>query len=172
MTSLVQAVDELLAAEKRFVGYLPLRIPHELDMYPHRVVEAYLANVEERELIQAISMMSGRILAAYSERQASLAVRQKSENILHHAVIAVGLSLSADAEVREQLVMLPLLLNSAHLVGIDVAPFLDESTKPLLPAGRDIILAFNQRGPRYKSLQSMGFVEGVDEDGFRYRRTW
>ena len=68
MTSLVQAVDELLAAEKRFVGYLPLRIPHELDMYPHRVVEAYLANVEERELIQAISMMSGRILAVYSER--------------------------------------------------------------------------------------------------------
>jgi hypothetical protein len=172
VTSLSQAIYELSAAESRFVGYLPLRIPHELDQYPSKIVEAYLAHVDERELIQAISPRSGRILAAYSERQASRAVRDNSECVLRRAVIAIGLSLAVSRDLREEILVLPLLLQSASLVELEIAPFLMDSTAPLSAGARSTIINFSQREPRNKSLQSMGFVEAADEDGFRYKRTW
>jgi hypothetical protein len=120
-TQFVEAIDALDGAikAKKFFGYGRLSIPHELDSIPEQLVRSYLtAEQSPRELLSVLPRDAASVLLAFSERQAALAVRVQSHDMLKLSVLAVGLAAIITDDERQGMLVMPLAWRTAELLGL------------------------------------------------------
>jgi hypothetical protein len=171
----VEAMDALDGAikAKKFHGYLRLPIPHELDAIPEQLVRSCLtAEQSQWELLPALTRDAASVLLALSERQATLAVRVQSQDILTLSILAVGLAAIITDDEREGMLVMPLAWHTAGLLGLEPKDVFAMTAAGLPLAGRRGLSAFASRKPQDQTLKCMGYIEGADADGFRYIRNW
>jgi hypothetical protein len=161
-----------------FRGYGPLRIP---DIRDDRI-RAFVAKIKTPEDFDA----AARLLApehewrliAFSERMASLAVRQQSSTDLRDGLIANTLAYMVTRDWRDVMLVLAPLFRAAELISPDPVEGFAAAAEIIGPTeGRwgtadAWLLNFAHRKPENRTLAVMGYVEDRDEDGFRFRRTW
>ncbi|HCN76762.1 MAG TPA: hypothetical protein DIT13_06160 [Verrucomicrobiales bacterium] len=164
---------ESAVSSTQFHGYGPRPIPHDLDGAVDRFIDAYLsATHEERRLLECLPTNAASVLLAFAERQATLAVRVKSKELLVRALIAVGLSAEIRADEREGMMILPLPWHSAQFLDYNPADVFKQAATVLPAVGAQALVSFSQRSPDDQTLDCMGYRTGSDEGGFRYVRTW
>ena len=141
--------------EDRVPGYLQRPFPDHLD----RVVDQYLggyrlADHSTRAGVRAaIHLDHAQTLGAYGERMATLAVRERSVDLLGRGLLAAMLRGSCPKEdLRDVLVGIAPLQHSAERLGVDPE---DEFERAAAVAGPDTpseLRDFPRRAPRDRSL--------------------
>lgn len=69
------------------------------------------------------------------------------------------------------MVMAP-IEDSARKIGLDLPEAFERASKIVGHPGTVNLMIWLTRRPEDRSLSSMGFVAGEDDDGFRYRLDW
>ena len=172
-SSLLSELDEAVDAGC-FNGFGPREIPHALDDLCGRFVRSYLsADYSERELVGATGQSLPLVLRAYSERMASLAVRESSPSRLDESLLSAGLAIVIGGELtREDMLVHCLPWRAAHLLGLSPAKVFVDAAASLPDPGRSGLIAWTHRSARHQALGAMGYEEGSDADGFRFSRIW
>ena len=164
---------ESTSASGSFNGYGRRPLPDPLDSVPQSVVQSYLAAPpEEREFLSCLSSASCQVLAAYAEREASLAVRNQSPAVLRLSLLALGLSALTSQDGRESVSVLSLPWRSAELLGLNPESTFEDVAALLPDSPRRFIRAFAGRPAPDRTLDAFGYREAKDAGGFRYERTW
>jgi hypothetical protein len=155
-------------------GYGLEPIPVERDSQIARLLDDYASapQAESHDFRERLGVRHAPVLRAFAERMASLAVRECSLRPLRVALLALALGGAAD-DVREAILILPLVYRSAELIGADAAALFAEAAAMCDEAfAAQEIEAFPRRNRQDRSLAEFGYVESADPDGFRYQRTW
>ncbi|MFF1680301.1 hypothetical protein [Streptomyces sp. NPDC058256] len=153
--------------DRRFNGYLRVKLPHDLDTEVRPVVTAYMnGSVPVRQ--KMINSMDGRtagVLSAYGQRMASVAVRARSVEALRLGLVAVGLAEGRLDDPRDNLFVLAAVNDSASLIGTSLRELIADMEGFLPSAGLAGLQEFDQRKDRDKSIQAMGIRRmGTDQD--------
>ena len=151
-------------------GYGPSPLPNQIDEEVESLVHA-VASDGETDPLTKMNETHGFVLLAYAERMASLAVRENSVDTLSKGLVALRIA-SKLIYVKEALPVLALMYNSANKLGIDPTNLFSTL---VLRDGDELkvfVDSFLSRSAEDRSIQAMGYVEGEDEAGFRYVRTW
>jgi hypothetical protein len=156
-----------LEIPQRGGGYYRSRIPCDADSEIARAISAFAeATPREQAAFRAgIDRTRAGLLQVWSERIAALAVRLDSSRPL--VLGLVGLSLAQADDEHDALLVAPLHRRSAEKLDVDADRLFDEA------AGMtDLIGARWLRDARDSAdqVEDSGYVEHVDEDGFRYLR--
>ncbi len=115
---------------------------------------------------------SWRVLNAFAERIASLAVRRQDVRDLRDGLMAIQLALSLTDDPRETLPALSLLFRAYEMIGKDPAAEFRASAELARPASGNAIMEFLDRSAEDRSIEAMGYGEGDDGAGFRFKRNW
>lgn len=151
-------------------GLLP--IPSELDEQTTRLLDR-VATPENRLALRTIfNATHETALTSYAERMAALAVRTKSDLPIRWGLIAAGIAAVVTTDIREVILILPLLWHSMDLIGIDPQKALAAINDRIDDEAREFLARFASRAPENRTIEGMGYIEQPDEDGFRYHRTW
>jgi hypothetical protein len=156
--------------DKKFVGYLKRRLPHELDTVVDSVVDGYRhGNAQTRAATRdALNPGIATVLSAYGQRVAARAVRRRSAADLSRALVGLGLAHGALEDWRDNLYGLTAVGHSAQLLGEDLEALVDgvaaELPTPAVAALRD----FFRQDPSNRSLSSMGLAAQGAGDDFLY----
>jgi hypothetical protein len=102
---------------------------------------------------------------------AALGVRTKSELPIRRGLIAAGIAATITTDIREVILILPLLWHSMDLLGIDPQEMLSAINDRLDDEARELLAAFASRTPENRTIEVMHYSVQPDEDGFRYGRT-
>ena len=122
------------------------------------------------ELIaDSVSGDTSRVLGLYAERMASLAVRENSIEPVKHGLIALLIYEKAH-DSRDVLLVLSLLHDAAVKVGRLPKAIFNEVDG--LFGESSFLSDFLGRSDEDKSIDSMGYEESKNEEGFLYVRTW
>ena len=148
-------------------GYYDSPIPSPEDSSIARAVRVFTEAdpVWQAAFRDAVDHDRADLLCAWSERVAALAVRLDSARPL--VIGLVGLSVADEAATGEGLLIAPLHRRSAEKLDADADRLFDEA------AGMtDLLGARWLRDARDSAdqVEDSGYVEHVDEDGFRYLR--
>lgn len=134
------------------------------------LVELSTYNQKDIELItDNVSSDDGRVLGLFAERMASLAVRQNSLEPIRRGLFAL-LIYSRTEDPRDVLLVLSLLHDAIIKVG-DIPKTIFNETGALF-GGSAFLSDFLDRSEEDKSIDSMGYEESKNEEGFLYVRTW
>jgi hypothetical protein len=155
-------------------GYGPKRIPVERDSQIAKLLDDYVSapQGERDDFRRGLNWRHAPVLGAFAERMASVAVREHSVQPLRQALLALALVGDRD-DVREGIMILPLVYRSAELIGAEPAPLFAEAARMCDGAMMaKQIETFPARWPMDRQLSAFGYVESVDVDGFRYVLTW
>lgn len=87
------------------------------------------------------------------------------------AMMAMFLQIGT-GDVREDISILTLVHAAVHKLGLDPRAVFTGSAQQFGLTYTSGLEAFLGRSDEDKSIDSMGYVEGTDEDGFRFVRTW
>jgi hypothetical protein len=109
-------------------------------------------------------------LTCYAERMAALAVRTVSELPIQRGLIAAGIAATITTDIREVILICPLLWHSMDLLGIDPQEELAAINDRIDDEAREFLAAFASRTPENRTIESMHYSVQPDEDGFRYGR--
>lgn len=167
------AADYEWLRDEHNTGYGGLPIPSELDARITRLLEDWLEQDHDtrQHLLSQIREQQQFTLLAYSERMASLAVREHNDQHAFLGLLAQGID-GGHVDWRENMMVLSLHHDALLRIGAPPERAF-ERVASLLPATpAEYLRAFLRRRPESKSLECMGWAEGRDQDGFRYRRTW
>ena len=110
-------------------------------------------------------------LLAFSERVASLAVRERNPDHVFVGLVALGVN-DWKFDDRENLLVVPLHYDACARIGADPAALLESAAAVLPPRSATGLRAFGHRNERDRSIAAMGYEAGTDEEGFRYKRLW
>jgi len=123
-------------------------------------------------MVRASLTWAAAIISIMIGTLASLAVASWTQGVLSHVPSAEQVALTAVGDCRDSLPVLSLLFRAYEIVAVDpaaefarVAALADAPDNPPL-------LDFPARDEDDRSLASMGYVEVVDDTGFRFERTW
>jgi hypothetical protein len=157
----------------RLAGWGVSRIPNEIDDEITDVIKGYLELDDggKRKIRESVERDQKFVFLAFAERMASLAIRLRSQEPLTMAMMAMFLQIGT-GDVREDIVVLTVIHAAAQKLGIDPRSVFLESARRFGFDDTFGLEAFLKRSDEDKSLASMGYVEGTDEDGFRFVRTW
>ncbi|TMR96586.1 hypothetical protein [Nonomuraea basaltis] len=112
-----------------------------------------------------------RVLTAFAERAASIAVRHQDARELRAGILAVAIAQTITDDPRDPLPAMALLYRAAVMIGHD--PDAEFRAANELTDGRaGGLLAFLRRSPEDRSIEAMGFEEGNDKQGFRFLNNW
>jgi hypothetical protein len=170
-TKLEHRFDPTDPTQERYAGYVPSRIPEprdaEVGSYVTGLINSGPAAIDAASV--TISERAGLVLYAYADRMASLAVRRSDVRLVVSAVTAlvVGGLWRFD---QEALLVMPLIENSALLIGIDPNALLNLASPIIGGPGTAALVSWLNRAPATRTLSTMGYYESLDDDGFRYRR--
>jgi hypothetical protein len=151
-------------------GYGSLPIPTKRDDEITNLLGEWrgLDSVPRDSAIQRIDPDQCASLLAYSERMASLAVRNRDRNTLLLGLLAVGISGWRD-DPRDGMMLLSLFFDAAQRLGVPPSSlFNDAGTLLPVDIGSEL-RAFLNRSPEDRSIRVMGYSDGNDADGFRYQ---
>lgn len=112
-----------------------------------------------------------RVLNAFAERAASIAVRVGDRRELRVGLLAAALAQAATREPREGVAALVLLHRASVMLGDDPAQDFGAVAK-LAGADGSGLLGFLRRSPADKTIEAMDYREGEDKGGFRFMRNW
>ncbi|MFF7043803.1 hypothetical protein ACIP4T_09310 [Streptomyces massasporeus] len=142
--------------DRRFNGYLVVKLPHTLDAEVEAIVTAYMtASPSVRDAI--VSDVHGRpagVLSAYGQRMASVAVRTGDIDALRRGVVATGLAEGRLDDPRDNLFVLAAVNDSASLLGTTLQAVIDEVKGLLPPAGVDGLQQFTQYADSEKAIEA------------------
>jgi hypothetical protein len=150
-----------------------MRIPNEKDRSITELLERWVALDERERQISAskISFTQAQILRAYGERMASAAVREHDARRIFFGLIALGLD-GWSYDWRENVMILALLYDSAQRIDANPVEVITKAASLLAPSASVQMQHFLSRSAHDQSIQAMGYENGRDVDGFRYRRNW
>jgi hypothetical protein len=154
-------------------GYGTLPIPSPRDAQISALLHDWL-KLDEPSRNAALSGISEEhrfTLLGYSERMASLAVRDRNQEHIVLGLLALGLDGWRD-DWRNNAALICLHHDAAPRIGLLPASVFEEAAKLLPQKPADAIRSFLRRSDEDKSLAAMGYLAGADGDGFRYKRTW
>jgi hypothetical protein len=159
-----------LLHDRRFIGYLRFRIPHEYDAIVERVVAEYRAgsSTAKQEVVDEVSYRVAAVLSAYGERMAAVAIRTGSPEPLRRGLISMAM---ADGRLEAHVTNLSMLAavnHSAGLLGTTLAALIDDVAAEIPESTADAFRAFIQRSERDKSLKSFFLDTAGEGDEFRY----
>jgi hypothetical protein len=141
--------------DRRFNGYLGVKLPHALDAEVEAIVTAYMtASPSVRDTI--VSDVHGRVagvLSAYGQRMASVAVRTGDIDALRRGVVATGLTGGRLEDPRDNLFVLAAVNDSASLLGTTLQ-VIDDVKGLLPPAGVAGLQQFSQYEDSEKSIEA------------------
>jgi hypothetical protein len=168
-TELLQTRLKVLAPAAN-QGYLP-QPPNARD---GEIADLMNKVVAERAVAQFARDIEGghaRVLAVFAERMASAAIRNPDPELLRLGLIALLLSFRHD-DSREALIVFPLFCNGLRKLKVDQDLFLTEIRETIGDLLVAPLIEFLKRPEADRSLDSMGYSEGADGDGFRFVRRW
>jgi hypothetical protein len=151
-------------------GYLNQQLPSSRDREIVSLLNAATQSGQLEDLSHLLERPQSAVLLAFAERMASLAARTSDRDALRSGLLAAAVATVA-SDVRDALLVLPLLWRSAEHLKLDPATELAMAAKRL-PLASATLEQFAARSPEDRKIEAMGYVESVDEDGFRYARTW
>ncbi|MHB1552238.1 MAG: hypothetical protein ACYDEU_08015 [Vulcanimicrobiaceae bacterium] len=169
-TDLFAAADWLKAENNHGYGTLP--IPSQRDAEISSLLRAWL-NLDESSRNAALSQIPEEhrfTLLGYSERMASLAVRDREKEYIVLGLLALGLD-GWRGDWRDNATLVCLHYDAAQRIGLAPSSVFDEAAKLLPQKPAQALKSFLRRSAEDKSLATMGYLAGAD-DGFRYKRTW
>jgi hypothetical protein len=161
-----------------FRAYGPLRIPDIRDDRIRRFITKIETPEDFENAARLLSPEHEWMYIAFSERMASLAVRQQSSADLRDGLIANTLAYMVTRDWRDVMLVLAPLIRAAELISNNpvnefvAASRIVGSTERSWGKADAWLLDFAHRKPENRTLAVMGYVEDRDEDGFRFRRTW
>lgn len=155
------------------VGYGQLPIPQRIDETVRQIIFRWadLDKSTRKEAGETIRESQRFTLLAFSERMASLAVRERSPNLVFAGLLALGVD-GWRSDWRDNLVLLSLHYDAARKLNIEPDVVFGEAAKLFENKVSEAFGSFLRRSEEDKSLGAMGYREGTDNDGFRYMRTW
>ncbi|MEV0734989.1 hypothetical protein AB0I51_03275 [Streptomyces sp. NPDC050549] len=159
MTSLSRFQD------RRFNGYLGVRLPHALDAEVDVFVTAYMSSPKPLDM----GPRAAGVLSAYGRRMASVAVRTRSAEPLRRGLVAVGLAEAWLEDPRNNLYGLAALHDGASLIGTPFSGLITEVSRCLPPSGLAALRDFDGRQERAKSIEVMGIRRTGEGETFLYR---
>ncbi|MGW3122801.1 hypothetical protein ACWDBW_37760 [Streptomyces sp. NPDC001107] len=156
--------------DKRFNGYLRIRLPHELDTEVEMIVVAYMRGSApvRQKMVEGVDRSAAATLSAYGQRMASSAVRTMSVEPLKRGLVAVSLAEGRLDQPYDNLFVLAALNDGATLIGTTLQSLLADVARVMPQAGSKAIQDFDQRQERDKSLESMGLRRTGSGQTFLY----
>ena len=146
-------------------------IPSELDEQTTWLLDR-VATPENRQALRTeLVPHHDMTFLSYAERMAALAVRTKSELPIRRGLIAAGIAATITTDAREVMLILPLLLHSLDLLGIDPQEALAAINDRIDDEARELLAAYALLPPEKRTIESMHYSVQPDDDGFRYGRT-
>ena len=167
----VEAIRKLNIA--RLTGWGPSRIPNAVDDEITGIIKSYLTldNGGKRKVTESVGRDQKSVLLAFAERMVSFAIRSRSQDPLRMAMMAMFLQIGI-GDVREDILILTLVYAAAEKLGMNPRSVFLDSAQQFGLSSTSGLEAFLGRSKEDKSIESMGYAEGVDEDGFRFVRRW
>ncbi|MFJ6896152.1 hypothetical protein [Streptomyces hokutonensis] len=159
MTSLSRFLD------RRFNGYLRVRLPHELDAEVDAFVIAYMNSPKPLDM----GPRAAGVLSAYGQRMASVAVRTRAPEPLRRGLIAIGLAEAHLEDPRNNLYGLAALHDGASLIGTPFSGLVTEVSRYLPPSGVAALRSFDRSTGRDRSIGAMGLRRTGEGETFLYR---
>lgn len=170
MTSLTPKNADLGVLDPNLnIGYLPKPIPQPRDHEIEDILAQHMACGSFARLCHSISRGNARVLHAFAERMATAAIRNNSPGQLNFGLIALLLGQAA-SDSRDGLTVFPLFLDAMTKLRLDPHEIAESVRQAIGDRLTAPLVEFMKRSD--KSLQSMGYSEGADDDGFRYIRNW
>jgi hypothetical protein len=169
--SIFASVEWLRAENNSSYGTLP--IPQPRDMEISALLRSWLS-LEEPSRNDALSQVSADYrftLIGYSERLASLAVRDRNKEHILLGLLALGLDGWRD-DWRDNAAVVCLHYDAAHRVGLCPSDLFEEAATMLPDKPANALRSFLRRSEEDKAVEAMGYSAAADTDGFRYKRTW
>src|SRR6266852_7285814 len=153
-------------------GYGTLPIPQARDTEISNLLRAWMAldELDRKQSALALSNEQRSTLLAYSERMASLAVRERSQELVTLGLVALGVD-GWRADWRDNALIVNLHFDAAQRIGASPGTIFESAAQLLPEKPAHALRSFLRRSADDKSLEAMGYVVGNDDDGFRYRRT-
>ena len=165
--------DVASPTQRRFDGYGSCLLPSALDQEVQVFVDG-LSRGGPPVVALAIAHATEagqRVLRAYAERMASLAVRQGDAMLLQRALVAIVVG-GLYRNEREALLVMPLIEDSAKRIRVQPSVLFEEAAGIVGHPGTANLVLWLGRKSENRELLSMGYVVGADAGGFRYVRTW
>jgi hypothetical protein len=125
---------------------------------------------ERRVFSSSLERRHADLLLVFSERMASLGIRESSVPRLQNGLTAISMLRLETIDFREALLVLALHRHSALKLGADPKTLFLEAAGFAMPKVAEQLNAFAQR--EQTPIESMGFRESISADGFIYERTW
>lgn len=153
-------------------GYLDRPLPSPRDDEITALLDRARHDGQLVRLVELARPGQDAVLGAFAERMASLAVRTGDPAMVRHGLLSAAIAIVApDVDVREVLLILPLLWHSAARLELDPATEFQATAEEFPPAATQL-RQFVARKPQDRRIEVMGYVESADDGGFRYARTW
>lgn len=158
---------------ERFRGYGPSELPNSRDEEVAELVDDLIAGGPQAvaTVLSTITERGRRVMGAYAERMASLAVRRQDRTTLLRAVVAnvVG---GLDQNRRESIMVMAPIEDAAKRIGVDLPGLFEEASETVGSPGTVYLVQWLGRKPENRTLTCMKFVVTEDDDGFRYTLEW
>ena len=154
-------------------GYGPAPIPSIIDSEVSELVALLVAanGPERHDVLCRMAEVHGFVLVAFAERMASYAVRRQEPGLIARSLSALAIAVDL-LYVKEALPVVSLLYRSIQKLGLDPRDvFADNGGYGNAVLDR-FLGDFLRRSDEDRTVEAMGYVEGSDPDGFRYKRTW
>jgi hypothetical protein len=157
------------AVEDGFEGLIPKSIPQPGD----RVICDLLRGWSGLELgariaaSNSLSEWQHTTLLGFSDRMASIAVREASEEAIYLGLLALGVD-DWRFDFRDSLIRAALHYDAAKRVGVEPASVFERAAAVLPPRSAAGLRRFLLRNSQDATLQAFGRTAGEDEGGFRY----
>lgn len=153
--------------------YWGCRLPSPTDARMSEVCILYMnANPIQRQVLcSSLSQEAGFNLGAFAARMAMLSVRERSEILLLHGLVALIMELDWPdlSDVREVLMDLSIVYHSAAKLGCADFLFQQAAQYAVSARSRDIVLGYLRRRPEDKRIEAMGWHELAGPNGLIYQ---
>ena len=170
-TSIFGSIRWLIGEETDGYGAWP--IPHRIDEEISALLRSWLSLKEPLRKV-ALSQVTEDYrftFVAYSERMASLAVRDRNSEHVLLGLLALGLD-GWRGDWRDNAAVVCLHYDAAQKIGLCPDDLFEEAAKTLPDKPANALRLFLRRSEEDKSVEAMGYSAATDADGFRYKRTW
>jgi hypothetical protein len=165
------SADWLLTENNHGYGKVPIPQPRDGEITSQIKNWMGLSELARQESASHILDKQRFLFLAYSERMASLAVREDSEELLVLGLIALGLD-GWRFDWCENLLVVSLHYDAAERIGANPETVFERAAALLSEKPADGLRSFLRRSARDRSLEAMGYIAHSDDQGFRYKRTW
>jgi hypothetical protein len=170
-TNIFEAADWLKVENNRGLGTRPIPQPRDLEI--SELLRAWMALDASARQASAQGILEEQrfTLLGYSERMASLAVRERQQELITLGLLALGVD-GWRGDWRDNAVLISLHYDASQRIAADTGLLFEKAAALLSPKAANALRSFLRRSAADKTLEAMGYVVGTDSDGFRYKRTW